>query len=51
MPELAGVLVSERDIRICTDNTVMAIAGHRLATELEAASRPEAIDEVGDGDQ
>lgn len=34
MSELAGVLVSERDVRICTDNTIKAIAGHELATEL-----------------
>lgn len=36
MPDLGGVLVSERDVRICTDNTIKAIAGHELATELEA---------------
>lgn len=37
LPELAGVFVSERDVRICTDNTVRALAGHKLATELESA--------------
>lgn len=35
MPELAGVLVPERDVRICADNTVKAIAGYKFATEIE----------------
>lgn len=33
------VAVPDDDVRICTTNTLKAEAGHRLATELEAASR------------
>ena len=35
------VAVPDDDVRICTVNTLKAEAGHRLAAELEAASRPD----------
>lgn len=40
VPELAGVLVSERDIRICEENNIRAIAGNSLATKLKAVEVP-----------
>jgi hypothetical protein len=39
LPDL--VAVPADDVRICTVNTLKAEAGHRLATELKAASRPD----------
>lgn len=36
------VLVSPADVRICTVNTVIAEAGHQLATQLQEASAPKA---------
>ncbi len=47
VPELAGILVSERDIRICEENNIRAIAGHSLATKLKAVEVP-MPDEVAD---
>lgn len=36
MPDLDGIVVPEDSIRICTENTVKALAGHRWAVEIEA---------------
>lgn len=48
VPELAGVLVPERDILICEENTLKAIAGHRFATEIEAASNRDSTQSTGE---